>query len=291
MDPRLVLRLVRRPLWLAGGVSDLAGTGLQALALGLGALAVVEPLLATALLLSVPLEAALDRRRPRGRELGAVALAAAGLAAFLLIANPAGGIPEPAGPAWGWTGAAVGSLVAGCLLAARRSSGTRRAAFLGLAAGTMNGATAGLLKTCADDLAADPLALLTGWHLYLLLMVGGLSFVLVQNAFQGGPLAAPLTALTLADPVAGVVIGVTAFHEHLSAGGPGRIALAAAAVAMARGIWLTSGMQPVRAERPVEVPPPRFGGAPRRLAGAPGPVESAAAVTRAAERPIPTTVG
>src|SRR5205823_6869514 len=100
MDPRLLLRLLRRPPWLAGGLADLAGVGLQALALTLGALAVVQPLLASGLLLSVPLEAALDRRRPRALDVGAVLLAAAGLWAFLVVAAPAGGVAQPSARAW-----------------------------------------------------------------------------------------------------------------------------------------------------------------------------------------------
>jgi hypothetical protein len=59
LDPRLLVRLVRRPLWLAGWAPDVAGTGLQAAALHLGALALVEPLLVCNLLLAIPLEAAL----------------------------------------------------------------------------------------------------------------------------------------------------------------------------------------------------------------------------------------
>jgi len=64
--------------------------------------------------------------------------------------------------------------------------------------------------------------------------------VLNQNAFQGGPLAAPLTALTLADPAVGVVVGTTAFHETMSVAGARSLALAVAVAAMAVGVWLAS---------------------------------------------------
>jgi hypothetical protein len=172
-----------------------------------------------------------------------------------MVARPTGGIAEPSAPAWAWTWFAIGSLVASFLLLARRSVGARRSTYLGLASGTMNGATASLLKTCADDLAHGPLALLAGWHLYLLVVIGGTAFVLLQSAFQGGPLAAPLTALTLADPVVGVVIGVGAFGERLSAGGPGLVVLGLAAAVMARGIWLTSRAQPLRVDHPTDTAP------------------------------------
>ncbi len=244
MDPRLLLRLARRRLWLAGGLADLAGVGLQALALTLGGLALVQPLLASGLILAVPLEAALDRRPPGRRDLAAALLAAAGLSAFLLAAAPAGGVPEPSTRAWAWTAVATGPVVAGCLLAGGRSAGARRATYLGLATGVMYGVTAALLKACAERLATDPITLLGRWQLYALIVIGVAALVLNQNAFQDGPLAAPLTALTLADPAVGVLIGATAFQESISAAGPRTPAVAVAAIAMACGIWLASRSAP-----------------------------------------------
>ncbi len=62
--------------------------------------------------------------------------------------------------------------------------------------------------------------------------------LLNQNAFQHGRLAAPLTALTLTDPIASVVIGITAFQETLTVT-PGRvIGLVLAGATVAVGVWL-----------------------------------------------------
>ena len=83
LDPRLILALLRRPLWLAGWVPDLAGTGLQALALSFGPITLVQPILVSGMFLAIPLEAGLDRRRPYRRDLLAVTVSALGLAAFL----------------------------------------------------------------------------------------------------------------------------------------------------------------------------------------------------------------
>jgi len=55
-----------------------------------------------------------------------------------------------------------------------------------------------------------------------------------------------LTAITLLDPLTGVVIGVTAFHEKISTGGPLLVIELVAVLAMASGIWLAGG---ARAER------------------------------------------
>ena len=49
-DPRLILRLVRRPVWLAGIASMILGFGFQLSALRFGPLALVQPTLALELL-------------------------------------------------------------------------------------------------------------------------------------------------------------------------------------------------------------------------------------------------
>lgn len=61
----LLARLVRRPLWLAGGAADLAGFALQFAALSRGALVVVQPILVLSLLFALPIGARLGASRDR----------------------------------------------------------------------------------------------------------------------------------------------------------------------------------------------------------------------------------
>lgn len=239
-DPRLLLRLLRRRLWLIGGAADVAGVALQTLALSLGALAVVQPVLLSGLILAVPLQALLERRPPHLRDLRGVSLAALGLATFLLAATPQPGISGPATHSWLWIALAIAPILLGCVWQARRSTDVRRTTYLGVLTGLLYGLTAALLKTCADRLGQHPVALLTGWQLYALLLIGALALIVNQNAFQGHDLAAPLTALTLTEPVVAVLIGVTAFGEHLTIDVPRSIVLILATAAMGRGIWLTN---------------------------------------------------
>lgn len=71
LDPRLLFRLMRQPMWLLGWVPEAAGTGLQALALHYGPLVLVEPLLVSGLFLAIPLAADdLHRRAAPGRRGG-----------------------------------------------------------------------------------------------------------------------------------------------------------------------------------------------------------------------------
>ncbi|MEQ4299825.1 DMT family transporter [Plantactinospora sp. B6F1] len=239
-DPRLLIRLLRRRSWLLGKLPDLTGTLLQALALRFGPLTLIQPLLITAMFLAIPLEAALDHRRPHPRDITAVAVCVLGLTAFLGAARPRAGVAQPS--MMGWLGVAlIGSALVGiCLLLAHRATGALRGTLLGIASGLLYAGTASLLKTVAERVAHDPLSTLVDWHLYALAVVGFASVALNQNAFQNGPLAAPLTSITLVDPVASIVIGVTAFHETLSVGGLRLLVEVPAVLAMGFGIWLAS---------------------------------------------------
>ncbi|MFB9237768.1 DMT family transporter [Plantactinospora siamensis] len=240
LDPRLILRLLRRPLWLFGWVPDAAGTVLQAVALNLGALALVEPLLLSGVFMAIPVEAALERRRPHPRDAVVVAFGVVGLAAFLAAADPRPGIAEPVFADWLRVGAAVAVLVAVCLVLAWRVHDAARGVLLGVATGAMYGIAAALLKSVTAILSEHPVQVFVHWEGYALVLLGGAALTLNQNAFQGGPIAAPLTAIALLDPLVGVAVGVTAFHESLSTA-PARIAVQVLGVlAMSVCIWLAS---------------------------------------------------
>src|ERR1022692_306332 len=90
-DPTLLRRLVRRPVWLAGMAAVMAGFGLQAAALGLGRLVLVEPVLASGLLFALALAGWRDRRPLRAAEWAAALAAVAGLSVFVGAGQPAGG--------------------------------------------------------------------------------------------------------------------------------------------------------------------------------------------------------
>src|SRR5262249_58279363 len=59
-DPALLVRLARRPVWLAGLAAVIVGFGLQAAALGLGRLVVIGPGLGPRLLFPLALAARRD---------------------------------------------------------------------------------------------------------------------------------------------------------------------------------------------------------------------------------------
>jgi drug/metabolite transporter (DMT)-like permease len=240
LDPRLLGRLLRRPQWLVGGVADLTGAALHGTALVLGPLTLVQPLLVSGLILAVPLEAAFDRRRPARRDLAGVVLGGAGLATFVAVAQPQSGPRPPEDADLLGVAVAVGLFVAGLVTISTRAAPGWRGTLLGVAAGAGYALTATLAKAVLGRLADHGWVVLADWRLYALGVVGLASIVLNQNAFQTGPLAGPLTGIELTDPLASIIIGVTAYQERLATGGLRPPVELLAFVVMAAGVRLVS---------------------------------------------------
>jgi drug/metabolite transporter (DMT)-like permease len=214
----LLLRMARRPAWVAGIASDGLGFVTQAAALGIGRLAVVQPLLVTSVVFALPLGARLTGLRVHRRDVAAAALVVLALVAFLLIARPSGGRSEAPLGEWVVTLAACAAVCAPLALAARHRRGPRRAALLGAAAGILFALSAALTKAVADELHRGLLHVLGSWEPYALLAVGYVSMTFNQLALNTGALAATLATSTALDPITSVVIGLTLFQESSGAG-------------------------------------------------------------------------
>lgn len=257
---RFVAATAAHPLWLAGILSDVAGLALQVYALHIGALAVVQPLLITALLISLVLNHWLTHTRMTAREVVWGAVLVAALVGFLLVSGAASpdvtGPPQPVER----VPAAVAGIVAlviggGSVLAARALPRGRGAALMGVTVGLIYAFTAALLKSCSNVMTEHgPVGLVTSWQLYLLLLLGASGLVLSQLTFQAGPLTASLPAIATIDPLVSVALGAGLYDERLRstpAAVLGEIAclalLSAAAVFLSR----------VRAARESALPPPQ----------------------------------
>jgi drug/metabolite transporter (DMT)-like permease len=249
-DPAVLARLARKPAWLAGMAAVIAGFMLQAAALGLGRLVVIEPVLATGLLFALALAARRDRRPlSRGEWVAALAVVA-GLAVFLAAGQPAGGQRTAGAAALGLAVAAAAGLIGLCAMLAGRLAASRRALLFGVGAGVAAGATDALTKSVAVLAAGHRLALFADPRLYLLIVVGLLAYTIQQNGYRAAGLAAFLPAFAVIEPVCGSLLGLIIYHERLSAR-PGQIAVELAACAAATwGITRLAGPGTASAARP-----------------------------------------
>lgn len=235
-SPGLLLALARRPRWLVGIAADVSAVALQAVALGFGTVALVQPLLVAGLPVAVALSAALEHRRLLRHEVVGVLLCTVGLA--LLGPGAAGtttGRP-PSRPLAFLVGAGIAVAVGGLLLAAHRVP-RWAPGIAGAAAGLVIGAGSVLLAVAAGR-AGDLSALAHSVAPYAAVVVALLGLLLAQSAFQTGALGAPLAALSVSEPVVAVVLAVTLLHERLPTGALSRSGLVAGGALAVSGVLL-----------------------------------------------------
>ncbi|HYK69548.1 MAG TPA: DMT family transporter [Streptosporangiaceae bacterium] len=234
LDPALVLRLLRSRTWLLGLVAVIVGYLLQAVALDLGRLLVVEPVFPLGLLLALVLAARADRRSLRLPEWTGATAAVAGLAVFLIAAEPTGGNRTAPATSLGAT-AVVAVAVAGvCWLASLRAAGPRRALVLSVGGGAGAGVTDALTKTVAALAGPLRFALFGDVRLYLLAACGLVTLTVQQNAYRAAGLAASLPAFVVLEPVVGSLLGLFLYHEGV---GDGPLRIAIEAVAVLTALW------------------------------------------------------
>lgn len=215
----LLLRMARRPVWLAGIASDGLGFVAQAAALANGRLAVVQPLLVSSVVFALPFGVWLSGHHARRSDFAAAALVVVALIAFLTIASPSGGRSEAPIRGWLIVGIACGAACVPLALLGRRGPRPRRAAMFGTAAGVLFALTAALTKAVADSLHMGVVHVIGSWELYALAGVGYASMTFNQLALNTGALAPTVATSGASDPIASVVIGLTLFHESLHASG------------------------------------------------------------------------
>jgi len=214
-SPGLILRMARKPVWLAGIAADALGFVGQAVALTIGRLAVVQPLLATSMIFALPLGRRLTAQRITRNDVGAAILVTVSLIAFLTIADPSGGRDDAPVGEWLVLGAAVAGVCVPLTLASLRVRPAVKATLLGIVTGILFGLSAALTKAVGDEVADDLLGVFTDWHLYALGAVGYVSMTFNQLALTTGVLAPALAAMMAFDPITSVVIGTTLLDESL----------------------------------------------------------------------------
>jgi drug/metabolite transporter (DMT)-like permease len=215
----LLTHAVRRGVWLLGFAFMIGSFLCQAVALHLGNLSQVQPILTTELLFLVVILATWFRFQIGRRGwLGCLA-AAGGLAGFLIFAQPTTADVVPSTLAWIVTGAAC--LGAMALTVALALHGPRwwRAFMFGAASAIGFALTAALVKTVGDYVAAGWMTPFAHWQTYAFAACGLAALFLAQNAFHAGPIAASQTSLVLVDPLVSLIIGISLYGDDLRTSG------------------------------------------------------------------------
>ncbi|GLW07841.1 hypothetical protein Misp01_29710 [Microtetraspora sp. NBRC 13810] len=245
----LVWALIRNPVWLYGIGALILGFVFQAGALGVGGLALVQPIMTvelpiTMVLLSWAFGIVLDRRSWL-----AVGALTVGLAMFLVAASPQAGHRLPGAGSWLLALTVTSGTILALEVVARLfvGPGPARAAILGTAGGLGFAFTATLIKETVGILRGDPGMLPFSWQPYAMVAAGLYSVFLLQNALHSGTLVAAQPALTISDPVAGILYGTLMFGEPVRSG-PWIVMEVAGAAIVGWGIIVLAQSPPIRAQ-------------------------------------------
>jgi drug/metabolite transporter (DMT)-like permease len=243
MKAGLLVRLAKQPIWLAGIAADALGFVGQAVALAIGRIVVVQPLLATAVVFALPLGARLDKRRLTRREIVGAAAVVGGVASFVVVANPTGGVDNPELSVWIVSGAVCLALTGLLVVLSRGRPPGLKASLLGSAAGILFALSAVLTKAVADQLGDGILDIFTHWQVYALVAVGWVGMTLSSAALQTGALAPAAATQMSLDPVVSVALGVFAFDESLHDSFVGGAVALIGFALMIAGLVVLSGSQ------------------------------------------------
>lgn len=230
-DIRLLWRLCRRPLWLAGVAADLASMALHVFALSMASLALVQPLGVTGIVFAIPLAALVRRQRIRRLDLLAASSVVVGLVA-LLESLPTASVPRvPSMTTVVVATVCVAITVAAATIGAHHLPGRPRALLLAGGAGTAFGLTAVLVRTLLllSRLPGTTPAVVTTSLCIAVLGLGG--YLLLQSAYRSGHFAGSLATSTVLDPVVAVLAGHLLLGEVLPTD-PVRLVIIASAVAL-----------------------------------------------------------
>ncbi|MEW2296554.1 hypothetical protein ABZ719_28295 [Streptomyces sp. NPDC006743] len=258
------LGLLRRGAWWWSVALNGSAALLHVVALKYGPLTVVQPLGALTLVAAVPMGARLAGRRVVAAEWRGTACTLLGLGALLLAAS--GPAPKQVlSPAEALAVAGATAVLIGALSRPGARPGLRHATASGVASGVASALTQTVTVAATDHTGP----LLSARVIVVTLLVaafatGGL--LLSQTAYRGG-LGAPLAVVTLTNPVAAALIGLTLLGQGLQGGVRGVLLALAGAAFAAWGVVELSRAAPH--PHPVEEAPGPGEGARAHPANAP----------------------
>jgi hypothetical protein len=238
---KLLRALVRNPTWLLG-ISGMVGSFvLQAVALGLGELSAVEPIITLEVPLTMLVASYVFRTRLGAQEWTSILVMTGGMIGLVAALDPMPGDESNVNHityilAGGGTAATIVVLV----IAAQREHTIWRTAFLGAAAGTSFGLTATLVKESVNQLTTRGIVgLVSTWQTYAAIGFGVFGVLIMQWALHSGPLLAAQPGFTLLDPLVSILWGVLVYEEATRTGA-WLVLATAGGIAVGVGVWLLS---------------------------------------------------
>ena len=256
-SPKAIATLVTNWVWLLGLAAQVLGVVLQAAALDRGRVAIIQPLLVTAVIWALPLGYSLTSQTITRRHIAGAAVVVAGLTIFASFGDPAGGVDDA--PAADWISAflVLGAACAGLLLFGRRGGPSVRAGVLGAAAGIMYGVSATLMKPVVEQLHIEGVTgVVESWELWVMASAGIAGFYVQQLSLATGRLVTSVATVSVANPVVSVMLGVLVLQERLQQPPAWHavVAIGGLALALLGAVLVASASDEPESEDPVALP-------------------------------------
>jgi len=254
-DPKFLAQVIRRPVWIAGGICQVGGWILQAVALKSGSLVVVQALTSISLVIALPLGAKITNQQITRRVTAGAAAMVVGIVLLLAVGSPQGGTTNPSASAWVSAGL-VAVLIVGVLYRmGRHRKGAAKALLFGSAAGVAFGLQAAVTKVFMELVGKGLGTILSSWTIYVLIASALVGFVLQQSALKTGILAPAMASSNAVTLISSVLLGVSVFGESVSSTGPRSTPAIAGLLIALVGIVLLAGANPPQSSHPM----PDFG--------------------------------
>jgi drug/metabolite transporter (DMT)-like permease len=244
--PRTVAALFTRWVWMLGLAAQLVGVALQAAALDRGRVSIIQPLLVTTVVWSLPLGYVLTQQTIGAREVLGAAIIVVGLALFATFGDPAAGVDNAPGADWLASLLVIGAACVALLLFANRGSISLKAAILGTVAGLLYGLSATLMKPVVENLHAEGLGgVISDWESWVWAAAGIVGFLFQQLSLSTGRLVPSVAAVSVANPVVSVILGALVLQERLDKNPPWHavVAVGALCVALVGSVVISSARE------------------------------------------------
>ncbi|MGW7196294.1 DMT family transporter [Streptomyces chryseus] len=217
---RLIPHLVHSAAWLGGIAVIVVAAACQALALTLGSMSLVQPILVSELPFTLLIACMVSRRPLPAAGWAAAGMIAVGLGVALAAASPHERHSEVSPAVWALTLVTTGGAMTACVLAALpRPRGMARAALFSSASAIGYALTATLMKFSTTTFEQHGFgAFLACWQTYGFVAAGAVALFLLANAMESGPLVASQPALTLGEALVSVALGMLVYGDEVRTG-------------------------------------------------------------------------
>ena len=250
---RVLVSLATSRAWLGGFALMLTGLACQTIALTFEPVSVVQPVLASGVVLVLVLSRLVLRERLHGGETWCVAAIAVSV---VLLAMSASGVKDSHHASPGWMAVVmVPSAVIGLVFAVgslrsriRRRGTTVAGVWAGVGTGLLYGVAALAIKALSGILVGHQTAagiaidVLTSPYLYVLGGSLAVAMLLFQAALQAGRASIVVPVSNVTGSVYFIIAGTWLFHEHLPTS-PGKLALRLAGIGLAVLVLVVLGRQ------------------------------------------------